>query len=305
MRAERMDESLLIRYLLGKLNEEEQVQVEDRAFTEPEYLGALESAEADLIDAYVRKELPQSDCEVFERQFLTSPSRRNKVEFAKAFVRVTAELDKSSISEHRTGWQTLAAAFRGWHPGLQFAAGIVALACLITVSWLSVENVIMRSRVTTLESQQRDSELRHETMQRQLSEERRRAASLAQLRQPPASQGAPAIAALVFVPGISRAQAHVELLTLDHLVQIAHLEFGLEARDEFPQFRAELRTRSGTEVLTFGSLRPHLAAAGNVVSFDVPASALASGGYELTLRGLSPGQAAEDVGYYYFRVQRR
>ena len=46
MRSERVDEMLLVRYLLGDLTEEEQAQVEDRAFEDAEYLGALE-AEAD------------------------------------------------------------------------------------------------------------------------------------------------------------------------------------------------------------------------------------------------------------------
>jgi len=53
MRSDRSDERLLVRYLLGYLSEEEQVQVEDRAFADQDYLGSLEATEADLIDAYV------------------------------------------------------------------------------------------------------------------------------------------------------------------------------------------------------------------------------------------------------------
>ena len=60
MRTERVDELLLVKYLLGRLTEEEQVQVEDRAFADRDYMAALEAAEADLIDAYVRGELARS-----------------------------------------------------------------------------------------------------------------------------------------------------------------------------------------------------------------------------------------------------
>src|SRR4051812_7338736 len=91
MRPEPVDESLLVRYLLGNLTEEEQVRVEDQAFAEPDYLRAIEAAEADLIDYYVRGELAQADRQAFERRFLTSPQRRGKVEFARALARVTAE----------------------------------------------------------------------------------------------------------------------------------------------------------------------------------------------------------------------
>src|SRR6516225_8420330 len=80
MPSERVDEILLTNYLLGKLSEEEAVQVEDRAFAGAAYRGELEAAEADLIDAYVRGDLTQSDRREFERRFLTSPGRRGKVE---------------------------------------------------------------------------------------------------------------------------------------------------------------------------------------------------------------------------------
>src|SRR5215467_4507664 len=91
MRTERADEVLLQNYLLGNLSEEAQVQVEDRAFADPDYLAAVEAAEADLIDAYVRGELSEPDRRQFERLFLLSSERRKKVEFAKALAQVAAE----------------------------------------------------------------------------------------------------------------------------------------------------------------------------------------------------------------------
>ena len=81
-------ERLLVKYLLGELSEEEQVRVEDRALTDPSYLAEIEAAEADLVDAYVRGKLPPDSLLGFERRFLSSPSRRSKVEFAKALARV-------------------------------------------------------------------------------------------------------------------------------------------------------------------------------------------------------------------------
>jgi hypothetical protein len=305
MRSQGVDETLLIRYLLGKLNDDEQVQVEDRAFADPDYLGALEAAEADLIDAYVRGELPKSDCGAFERQFLTSSGRRRKVEFAKALIRVAAELHEPLIPEPRWGWQIFKARFGIWHPKLQLTAGLIALVCLASGSWLVVENVLMRSRNAALESQRRDLERRHQILQQELTEERSRAANLAQPSQQRSAESAPLISSLVLTPGISRSQSNVELLALDPSAQVARIEIELESRDEFPRFRAGLYTRVGTEVLIFGNLARRRTATGNVVSFDVPASALATGDYELRLQGLAAGQLSEDIGYYYFRVQKR
>jgi len=92
MRSERDDEKLMVQYLLGNLSVEEQVRIEDRAFSDSNYMGALEAAEADLIDAYVRDELSQSERRRFERRFLISPQRRSKVEFARDLARIAEEL---------------------------------------------------------------------------------------------------------------------------------------------------------------------------------------------------------------------
>jgi hypothetical protein len=38
---------------------------------------------------------------------------------------------------------------------------------------------------------------------------------------------------------------------------------------------------------------------------DVPASSLATGEYELALKGPSQGQSAVDIGYYYFSIRKQ
>ena len=91
-----MDESLLVKYLLGDLSPEEQVQIEDRAFADPDYLIVLEAVEVDLIDAYVGGDLSRAERRRFELQFLVSPERRKKVAFARDLARVAATACKSS-----------------------------------------------------------------------------------------------------------------------------------------------------------------------------------------------------------------
>ena len=49
MRTDSVDESLFVKYLLGRLTEEEEVQIEDRAFADRAYMSALNAAEADLV----------------------------------------------------------------------------------------------------------------------------------------------------------------------------------------------------------------------------------------------------------------
>src|SRR5262245_34635249 len=153
MRSERVDEVLLVKYLLGNLTEEEEARVEDQAFTDREYLSALEAAEADLIDAYVRGELSQADRRGFERRFLVSPRRRSKVEFARALAVVSSEAGPlAAAATQPPAWQVLRDAIRGWNPVLRLAGGLAGLLCVAGTSWLAVENLSMRSRMAALEA---------------------------------------------------------------------------------------------------------------------------------------------------------
>ena len=304
MRSQRSNETWYVKYLLGNLTEDEQVQVEDRAFADADYLSALEAAEADLIDTYVRGELSQSDRRSFEFRFLTSPERRRKVEFARALATIASE---SKTREPRAARRPFfMRAIWGWNPVGQFAAAMVALMCIAGGAWLVSENAAIRSRVAALEAERRDSELREQSLRQQLGEEQSRAAALsAQNRQPSEAARAPLVASLVLLPGLSRAPTRVEQLVLSPFVQIARIEIELESRDDYPRFRAELRTRRGEEVLSRSNLVRRKSGPGFAVSVDVPTSALAAGDYELALKGIAADRTSQDIGYYYFGVQKR
>ncbi len=308
MGSPRGDESLLARYLLGDLTEDEQVQVEDRAFADDHYLATLETVESDLIDAYVRGELNPTERMKFQSRFLPAPSRRRKVEFAYALATIVAEphTTRPADAPRHSAWQSMVNLVRGWSPGLRLAAGMASLFCIIGVSWLVVEDAGMRSRMATLEAQHRDLQTREDTLRRQLGEEQGRAAALtAQLQKDAASVSARSftVASLVLVPGLSRAESANEQLVLPPSAQLARIEIQLEPRDDFPRFRLELRTR-GNEVLTQANVPRHGTGASAAVSFDVPASILVAGEYELTLEGVTNNGSAQNIGFYYFRVQK-
>jgi hypothetical protein len=297
---------LLIKYLLGKLTEQEQILVEDRAFADRNYLDALEAAETDLIDAYAHNELSQTDRRVFEWRFLTSTQRRSKVEFARALASIGAE---SEVRESpNTGWRSFISVFRGWTPAFQLAAGMAALMCITGSAWLVFENAAIRSRVASLEAQRRDYELMEQRLRQQLDVEQRRATShVAQSPNLQQSQATPEplVASLVLLPGLARSGTRSDRLVLSPSIQVVRVEIPLESRDDYPRFAAEIRTRRGEEILFRSNLVKRRTGADFTVSFDVPASALTSGDYELVLKGLGGDQVTQEVGYYYFRVQKR
>jgi anti-sigma factor RsiW len=83
--------ALITRYLLGDLPEEQQVEIEERAFRDGVYLQTIQAVESDLIDEYVRGGLAERERRQFEARFFVSAERRRKVEFAKALAIVAVE----------------------------------------------------------------------------------------------------------------------------------------------------------------------------------------------------------------------
>jgi hypothetical protein len=302
MRSKRDDDALLIPFLLGSLSEEVQIQVEDNAFADPEYMNAMEAAEADLIDAFVRGELSPTDLRAFESRFMTSPGRLRKIEFARALARVTTELRRADAlpAARRSRWNSLLVLMSGWSPAFQFALGAATLVLLAGASWLLVQNAAMRSRLAVLEAQSRDSAIREQGPRRELATQSQRP-----LANQPAPASVPAIASLVLIPGLTRAETAREQLILSPAAQIARIEIQLEPRDDFSWFRVELRTRAGEEILTRANLRRRQTGGAYIISVDVPSSALAAGDYELALKGLTPNQPDSDIGYYYFSVHKQ
>src|SRR5215510_6758105 len=123
-----VEETVVVRYLLGDLPEEMLIQVEDRAFSDPDYLNLIEAVEADLIDAYVRNQLSAEERRQFESRFLASANRRKKLEFAEAWSRVADEGKTAAQTPRATGsaqawrsWRKLSAFLRLPAPAFQYA----------------------------------------------------------------------------------------------------------------------------------------------------------------------------------------
>jgi len=75
-------------YLLGELSDEEQAPLEDLYFADDAAHQELLAAEDELIDSYARGELRGSRRERFERLFLGSARRREKLALARELLRV-------------------------------------------------------------------------------------------------------------------------------------------------------------------------------------------------------------------------
>lgn len=299
-------ETVVVRYLLGDLPEEALIQVEDRAFSDQEYLRLIEAVETDLIDAYVRNQLSADERRQFEGRFLASVERRKKLEFAQAWSRVADEAKAApqdsraaDRQEARRSWREMFAFLRG--PAPAFAMAAVAVLLVGVSVWQAAQSSKLRSRVGELEAERSTQQQREQTLKNNLDAERARVDELSSQLQ----HGSPAmVATLTLLPGSLRDASVRPEIRIAPSAQIARLEIQLVPKDKYPQYRAELRTQRGDEVLTRNNLHEQPGRGGRSVLLEIPASAIGSGEYELTLQGKVAPEQFEDLAYYRFSVRR-
>lgn len=321
------DETLIARYLLGELSEEQQVAIEDRAFADKNYLANVTAVENDLIDEYVRNELSGIERQRFEKQFLASTERRKRVEFARALAGVVEEgvaSKKIVVREAQSSsWLDAIYAFiNGLTPAARIAFVSAVPLLLIGAGYLSLETLRLRSELTELraatqaqrDAQQQTLELerrRNDELNAQLNQEKQQreqtAESLRELSEAgdavhPAPR--PVVASLTLLPGLSRGGDNKPSLVVPQDARLVRLQIGIDPEEQYEKFAVELRTLAGRQVWTQENLNARNRRGARAIGLTLPATALKSGEYELRLRGVNNSGGAEDIGFYYFNVEK-
>lgn len=328
MAAEPYSEEIIARYLLGDLPEEQQTEIEDRAFSDEGFLQDIMAVENDLIDEYVRHELRDSQRRQFETRFLASDERRRKLEFARALSTVASEAEATEkdarpavVRTPVTWWDSLAAFVRVLSPAAKFAMAAAVLLIVFGGSWLLVQTYRSRSELARIRAEQQAEHNGQQALEQQIASERTRSDDLAaQLqREKEARQQAetlvqelesarkqpaePTIISLALLPGVPRSGGVRPKLVLPQSARLVRLQVGIEPGEEYKSFRVELRTQRGKPVWTRDGLTA--GRGGQAVSLTLPANLLAPGQYELALQAVTREGRTEDVGYYYFDVLKK
>jgi anti-sigma factor RsiW len=326
MAANLNNEKLIAEYLLGELPEEQQVEIENRAFADKEYLASITAVENDLIDEYVRNELSQTQRQRFESRFLASAERRKRVAFAKALAGVTSPAPvvetarQPVVASRAVSWRASLEAFiGGLIPVPRFAMGVAMVVVLGGSLSLLGEMLRLRSQ---LHSMRAESQSRQNALQQQVESERRRSEelvarlnqekqqreqtdeSLRQLSETPETPAPkPVIVALTLLPGLARGAGDKPRLALPENARLVRLNIGVEPEEPYKTYSVELRTVSGRSVWNGENLTARDRRGARAIGLTLPATVVKPGEYELTLKGVAEGGRTEDVGFFYFTVQ--
>ena len=85
------DDQLLIRYLLGSLEEDKAERLDELSVADDDFAWRLKAVENDMVDSYVRGDLSGETLARFESFYVSTPRRRERVEFARALLAFTAK----------------------------------------------------------------------------------------------------------------------------------------------------------------------------------------------------------------------
>jgi anti-sigma factor RsiW len=320
--------SPIVRYLLGRLPEDEQTRFEEQLLESEALFEALEEAESELIDEYVGDMLSADDRRRFELYFLTQPERRARVEFARALREAAVEHGREKRSRAVSAGQEIAAWWRRWVASLilqpQFAA--LAACCLIAIFGGLILALMDNSRLRQ-QLQQAQTE-RAETRQRsaaqlvaaesQLSNERslrqRAEEALDHLNAGPKESGRPAIVSFVlsafFRPvrgGESQPKLKSQQLLIPAAAKRVSLTFPVQVQSpDFTGYRISLRRADDPgqiEIWGRSGLRA-VSKSGQRIRIPLQADLLIKGEYQLKLSGVLSDNNAEPIGEYRFTVAR-
>ncbi|HWT03514.1 MAG TPA: hypothetical protein VN256_24905 [Pyrinomonadaceae bacterium] len=138
-----------------------------------------------MVDAYVQGELTGAELEKFKSYYLTSPLRREKVQFARAFQVFAAGHAATQVVEVRAGKPAEPAARRksaGWlstlrdfatpRRALRWGAAFAALALLVAGAWLMFENRRLRERASQTQTRPDVLTPREQELQKELEGQR-------------------------------------------------------------------------------------------------------------------------------------
>lgn len=310
----------VISYLLGDLPDAERDRFEERLFLDEDLSFSLDAAENDLVDEYIRGELSGEQVVKFEQNFLLAKSRCEKLQVAT--ILQAKVFDEKSVAvaaaPPTSAWERLSEIFRV--PRLGWASGLAAIALFVLIGgfWLlrsrennqlvKVGNV--NQNLSIEPSKQMTIEISPNSNTSQNVEQK--SANANEKPKPPPTPspeiGAPkppkppTIYAFNLLPPMRSGERPT--LTVPTEAQTVRLRVEHNNSKEYIKYRVEIRDSGGDLIwsrevgVTGKTLRKPL-------TLDVRGGALVSGGYELTLSGVTADAQLEEINFYNFTVRKK
>jgi hypothetical protein len=262
------DDELVVRYLLGLLEEDEAERLDELSVTNDDFAWRLRAVENDMVDAYVRGHLSGEKLNRFESFYLATPRRRERVEFAKALLTFTGKQAPPGA--------------RSW----RWAVALGAVAASIVAGFLIYNQRQLQIQLSQLQVSHSDLQQRERELRSQLDRVSSPPTTLAVLLTPPL-RGAARVPIVNLPPGAARVAVDLQL----------------EAGD-FPLYRVALKEAASSRILwRSGDIPSHTSGSHAIVTITLPAELFQSRRYLAELS--SAGSHSEPIANYPFDVLQK
>jgi Sec-independent protein translocase protein TatA len=315
---------LIIAYLFGELPFYRITEIEERMFHNDEFFEQIQTAERRLIEQYVQDELPAALKIRFEKKYLNSPERREKVN------QVHLALEKiKPFQTPKPSWsKRLATLFK--LPTLGYAAAALLLALSVAIVWLIFE----RERLTQLaqnnqeieeirkNSASLENELRAQIEQKQkelneqttadeettsqlLREKERLEQELKKVKAIlPKTDNAGAIIFATLVP-TGRGGGAPAQIVVNNNTRTVNLQIPLSAPTPALAYKVTVRRADNKQIITERrSIKPRSTKRGITLSINFPARKFAGGSYEVLAEGLSQNETEKSAEMFILNVTK-
>jgi len=285
------------RFLLGSLDASQQSLFEQRLVIDDDLDARVSRMECELADDYAFDRLSVADRKLFEQYYLGSPERKQTL-LVSSLLR--DRFRGARATQHATISARLKSQFTFRQPVLKVAFGLLILCVLIATVWLVTKDSriakrFIPARTPAAPSPRTPREAAHSSNPTQ-TPMHREDSSPPQTHEPGTS---PVVASFVLSPN-RREAATIPVVNLrEGKPDVVRLQLVVQ-EIVAGTYRAELRTDEGQLVFVAESLATDGTVA--TIVFDVPASVLKTGNYQIELTRGSDGSKV-NVGSYYFLVQ--
>jgi len=289
---------------------EERDRIERRYFADEGGFEELGMAENELVDSYVRGELSEEEQRHFRLQYLSSPDRRAKVDFARSLSEAAISASPHTIVRSRPTWlhRLLASAETSRLPRFALACTGLGIACVL-LTFLVIQNRGLRQQLQRQGTENVRLRENQETLERQLASTKgapsqtgtnERPEEQARVEQP-SLPGTSLILRSILRGGTSAES----VLSLPIRTKSINLRLVLEKDQRASgSLVAEIQQVGGHELpVTIGSPGISHEDGGNSVLIDVPAKSIHEGYYIVTLYALGPDSIRNEVGEFSFRAK--
>lgn len=325
--------SLIVEYLLGRLSESELERVERSYLLNEDLFNEVQEVEEELIDDYASGALTAEQRVSFEKYFLRSSERREKLAFATAMTEravawqsgtlvspdkkvrnVTSAEFPDNFKPHLIFWKGSVPAWRQW---VAVAAAVV-LAVVISILWLRNRELQDQLRAANADyaklRQESDAQARITTETKEaLSAERQQTqlveSQVEQLQTSSPNKVTDTIINIVLgidylVASTRGAEKKVKTLAVPANARLVRLSLDV-APSSFESFNILLRRGDESVVWRRAGLQAKPAGDRQRLNLSIPAEHLRPGDYEVLVVGAPAEGDAELIGRYFLKVERK